>query len=88
MSFGSYPKAGNLANNLQAADILSKPCQEHGAFCVSPPLLGLYFQQVSSISHYFEREVKHLEYVQQRKNIREQERKEMGLELEKKKVVS
>ena len=38
MSFGSYPKAGNLANNLQAADILSELCQEHGAFCVSPPL--------------------------------------------------
>ncbi|XP_043316733.1 dynein axonemal intermediate chain 3 [Cervus canadensis] len=42
--------------------------------------------EVSSISHYFEREVKHLEYVEQRKNIREQERKEMELELEKKKV--
>ncbi|XP_065784136.1 dynein axonemal intermediate chain 3 isoform X2 [Muntiacus reevesi] len=42
--------------------------------------------EVSSISHYFEREVKHLEYVEQRKNIREQERREMELELEKKKV--
>ncbi|XP_047641385.1 dynein axonemal intermediate chain 3 isoform X5 [Phacochoerus africanus] len=40
----------------------------------------------SSISHYFEREVKHLEYVEQRKKIREQEKKEMDLELEKKKI--
>ncbi|XP_054422809.1 dynein axonemal intermediate chain 3 [Pteronotus mesoamericanus] len=42
--------------------------------------------EVSSISHYFEREVKHLEYVEQRKKIREQEKKEMELEVEKKKV--
>ncbi|TKC45828.1 hypothetical protein EI555_000939, partial [Monodon monoceros] len=40
--------------------------------------------EVSSISHYFEREVKHLEYVEQRKKIREEEKKEM--EMEKKKV--
>ena len=44
--------------------------------------------EVSSISHYFEREVKHLEYVEQRRKIREQEKREMELELEKKKVVS
>lgn len=42
--------------------------------------------EVSSISHYFEREVKHLDYVEQRKKIREQEKKEMELEKEKKKV--
>ncbi|XP_059544996.1 dynein axonemal intermediate chain 3 [Myotis daubentonii] len=42
--------------------------------------------EASSINHYFEREVKHLEYVEQRKKIREQERKEMALEREKKKV--
>uniref|UniRef100_A0A8D0Q602 Dynein axonemal intermediate chain 3 n=1 Tax=Sus scrofa TaxID=9823 RepID=A0A8D0Q602_PIG len=42
--------------------------------------------EASSISHYFEREVKHLEYVEQRKKIREQEKKEMDLELEKKKI--
>nr|KAF6509077.1 hypothetical protein HJG63_020628 [Rousettus aegyptiacus] len=42
--------------------------------------------EVSSISHYFEREVKHLDYVEQRKKIREQEKKEMELENEKKKV--
>lgn len=42
--------------------------------------------EVSSISHYFEREVKHLEYVEQRKKIREQEKEEMELEMEKKKV--
>lgn len=49
---------------------------------------GLCFWQVSSVSHYFEREVKHLEYVRQRKEIREQEKKEMELEIEKKKIVS
>uniref|UniRef100_A0A8B9W115 Dynein axonemal intermediate chain 3 n=1 Tax=Bos mutus grunniens TaxID=30521 RepID=A0A8B9W115_BOSMU len=42
--------------------------------------------EVSSVSHYFEREVKHLEYVEQRRKIREQEKREMELELEKKKV--
>lgn len=42
--------------------------------------------EASSINHYFEREVKHLEYMEQRKKIREQERKEMALEREKKKV--
>ncbi|KAM7100196.1 dynein axonemal intermediate chain 3 isoform 2-T3 [Molossus nigricans] len=42
--------------------------------------------EVSSISYYFEREVKHLEYVEQRKKIREQEKKEMEQETEKKKV--
>uniref|UniRef100_A0A8C3YKZ2 Dynein axonemal intermediate chain 3 n=1 Tax=Catagonus wagneri TaxID=51154 RepID=A0A8C3YKZ2_9CETA len=42
--------------------------------------------EASSISHYFEREVRHLEYVEQRKKIREQEKKEMDLELEKKKI--
>ncbi|KAM6168306.1 dynein axonemal intermediate chain 3 [Erethizon dorsatum] len=41
--------------------------------------------EVSSVNHYFEREVKHLEYVEQRKSIREQEKKEMELEIEKKK---
>uniref|UniRef100_A0A673TEL3 Dynein axonemal intermediate chain 3 n=1 Tax=Suricata suricatta TaxID=37032 RepID=A0A673TEL3_SURSU len=41
--------------------------------------------EVSGTSHYFEREVKYLEYVEQRKKIREQEKKEMDLELEKKK---
>ncbi|XP_006740857.1 WD repeat-containing protein 63 [Leptonychotes weddellii] len=42
--------------------------------------------EVSSMNHYFEREVKHLEYVEERKKIREQEKKEMELELEKTKV--
>uniref|UniRef100_A0A8C0ZS39 Dynein axonemal intermediate chain 3 n=1 Tax=Castor canadensis TaxID=51338 RepID=A0A8C0ZS39_CASCN len=42
--------------------------------------------EISSVNHYFEREVKHLEYVQQRKIIREQEKKEMELEREQKKV--
>ncbi|KAM8790422.1 dynein axonemal intermediate chain 3 isoform 2-T2 [Rhynchonycteris naso] len=42
--------------------------------------------EVSSISFYFDREVKHLEYVEQRKQIREQEKKEMELEMEKKKI--
>ncbi|XP_045403584.1 dynein axonemal intermediate chain 3 isoform X1 [Lemur catta] len=42
--------------------------------------------EISSVNHYFEREVKHLEYVEQRKSIREQEKKEMELEKEKKKV--
>ena len=42
--------------------------------------------EASSISHCFEREVKHLEYVEQRRKIREQEEREMELELEKKKV--
>ncbi|XP_043431397.1 dynein axonemal intermediate chain 3 isoform X2 [Prionailurus bengalensis] len=41
--------------------------------------------EASSMSYYFEREVKHLEYVEQRKKIREQEKKEMELEREKKK---
>ncbi|KAF6346020.1 hypothetical protein mRhiFer1_018328 [Rhinolophus ferrumequinum] len=39
--------------------------------------------EASSVSHYFEREVKHLEYVEQRKKIREQHKKEMDLETEK-----
>nr|XP_019565768.1 PREDICTED: WD repeat-containing protein 63 isoform X1 [Rhinolophus sinicus]XP_019565769.1 PREDICTED: WD repeat-containing protein 63 isoform X1 [Rhinolophus sinicus]XP_019565770.1 PREDICTED: WD repeat-containing protein 63 isoform X1 [Rhinolophus sinicus] len=39
--------------------------------------------EASSVSHYFEREVKHLEYVEQRKKIREQDKKEMELETEK-----
>uniref|UniRef100_A0A8C9K485 Dynein axonemal intermediate chain 3 n=1 Tax=Panthera tigris altaica TaxID=74533 RepID=A0A8C9K485_PANTA len=42
--------------------------------------------EASSMSYYFEREVKHLEYVERRKKIREQEKKEMELELEKKKT--
>ncbi|XP_034874036.1 WD repeat-containing protein 63 [Mirounga leonina] len=42
--------------------------------------------EVSSMNHYFEREVKHLEYIEERKKIREQEKKEMELELEKTKV--
>ncbi|GAB5575221.1 dynein axonemal intermediate chain 3 [Prionailurus iriomotensis] len=42
--------------------------------------------EASSMSYYFEREVKHLEYVEQRKKIREQEKKEMELEREKKKT--
>ncbi|XP_009422689.4 dynein axonemal intermediate chain 3 isoform X2 [Pan troglodytes] len=41
---------------------------------------------MASVNHYFEREVKHLEYVEQRKKIREQEKKEMELEMAKKKV--
>lgn len=40
------------------------------------------------MNYYFEREVKHLEYIEQRKKIRDQEKKEMELELEKKKTVS
>ncbi|XP_037682675.1 dynein intermediate chain 3, axonemal isoform X2 [Choloepus didactylus] len=44
--------------------------------------------EVASINYYFEREVKHLDYVEQRRKIREQEQREMGLEMEKKKVVS
>lgn len=40
------------------------------------------------MNYYFEREVRHLEYVQQRKLIRDQEKKEMALELVKKKTVS
>ncbi|XP_008585932.1 PREDICTED: WD repeat-containing protein 63 [Galeopterus variegatus] len=42
--------------------------------------------EMSSVNHYFEREVRHLEYVEQRKNIRAQEKKEMEQEMEKKKV--
>uniref|UniRef100_A0A2K6SHL0 Dynein axonemal intermediate chain 3 n=1 Tax=Saimiri boliviensis boliviensis TaxID=39432 RepID=A0A2K6SHL0_SAIBB len=42
--------------------------------------------EMTSVNYYFEREVKHLEYVEQRKNIREQEKKEMELETEKKKT--
>ncbi|ELW65376.1 WD repeat-containing protein 63 [Tupaia chinensis] len=42
--------------------------------------------EVLSVNYYFEREVKHLEYVEQRKLIREQEKKEMELETEQKKV--
>ncbi|XP_070124860.1 dynein axonemal intermediate chain 3 isoform X4 [Equus caballus] len=42
--------------------------------------------EVLSMNYYFEREVKHLEYVDQRKKIREQEKKEMQLEMEKKKA--
>ncbi|XP_059122377.1 dynein axonemal intermediate chain 3 isoform X2 [Peromyscus eremicus] len=41
---------------------------------------------VASVNYYFEREVKHLEYVQQRKLIREEEKKEIALELVKKKT--
>lgn len=40
------------------------------------------------MNYYFEREVKHLEYVQQRKSIREQEKTDMALELARKKAVS
>lgn len=40
------------------------------------------------MNYYFEREVRHLEYVQQRKEIREQEKIDMALELVKKKAVS
>nr|XP_012603065.1 WD repeat-containing protein 63 isoform X2 [Microcebus murinus] len=42
--------------------------------------------EMSSVNHYFEREVKHLDYVEQRKIIREEEKNEMELEKEKKKV--
>ncbi|XP_064136031.1 dynein axonemal intermediate chain 3 [Loxodonta africana] len=42
--------------------------------------------EIASVNHYFEREVKHLEYVEQRKKIREQEKQEMDLEIEKKKI--
>lgn len=44
------------------------------------------FNEVLSVNYYFEREVRHLEYVQQRKLIRDQEKKEMALELVKKKT--
>ncbi|KAL6078599.1 hypothetical protein STEG23_020835, partial [Scotinomys teguina] len=43
--------------------------------------------RVSSVNYYFEREVRHLEYVQQRKLIRDEEKKEIALELVKKKAV-
>lgn len=46
------------------------------------------FNEVSNVNYYFEREVRHLEYVQQRKLIRDQEKKEMALELVKKKTKS
>lgn len=55
---------------------------------VGPAHRGPCFWQVSSVNYYFDREVKHLEYVQQRKLIRDQEKKEMALELVKKKTVS
>uniref|UniRef100_A0A8C5LFH8 Dynein axonemal intermediate chain 3 n=1 Tax=Jaculus jaculus TaxID=51337 RepID=A0A8C5LFH8_JACJA len=42
--------------------------------------------ELSSVHYYFEREVKHLEYVQQRRIIRDQEKKEMERELERKKA--
>ncbi|KAM4873171.1 dynein axonemal intermediate chain 3 isoform 2-T2 [Thomomys bottae] len=42
--------------------------------------------ELSSVNYYFERELKHLEYVQQRKDIREKERRDMELEMEKKKT--
>uniref|UniRef100_A0A8C6QSU4 Dynein axonemal intermediate chain 3 n=1 Tax=Nannospalax galili TaxID=1026970 RepID=A0A8C6QSU4_NANGA len=42
--------------------------------------------EVSSVNYYFEREVKHLEYVQQRKIIRDTEKREIEMELAKKKV--
>ncbi|KAM5256212.1 dynein axonemal intermediate chain 3 [Ctenodactylus gundi] len=42
--------------------------------------------EVSSVNYYFEREVKHLEYVEQRKSIREREKQEMELEKEKRKL--
>lgn len=42
--------------------------------------------EVSSVNYYFEREVKHLEYVQQRKEIREEEKKVMAMEMIKKKA--
>ncbi|XP_051021822.1 dynein axonemal intermediate chain 3 [Acomys russatus] len=44
------------------------------------------FNEVASVNYYFEREVKHLEYVYQRKLIRDEEKKEMALELVKKKA--
>ncbi|KAL1772377.1 WD repeat-containing protein 63 [Sigmodon hispidus] len=44
------------------------------------------YNEVSSVNYYFEREVKHLEYVQQRKLIRDQEKKEIALELSRKKT--
>ncbi|CAO2600369.1 Dynein axonemal intermediate chain 3 [Lemmus lemmus] len=44
------------------------------------------FNEVSSVNYYFEREVRHLEYVQQRKLIRDEEKKEIALELMKKKT--
>lgn len=81
-------QSSNVSDELEAAGILPEPCEEHGASHAGSSLTGLCFWQVSSISHYFEREVKHLDYVEQRKKIREQEKKEMELENEKKKVVS
>lgn len=71
--------------NYRTAGLLTEPCTDHGR----PWLItGLCFWQVSSVNYYFEREVKHLEYVQQRKLIREEEKKEIALELVKKKTVS
>ncbi|XP_075395095.1 dynein axonemal intermediate chain 3 [Tenrec ecaudatus] len=42
--------------------------------------------EVMSVTHYFEREVKHLEYREQRKKIREQEKMELDMDMEKKKM--
>ncbi|XP_007944383.1 dynein axonemal intermediate chain 3 [Orycteropus afer afer] len=42
--------------------------------------------EIASVNHYFEREVKHLEYVEHRKKIREQEKEQMELEIEKEKI--
>ncbi|CAH6777166.1 dynein axonemal intermediate chain 3 [Phodopus roborovskii] len=44
------------------------------------------FNEVSSVNYYFEREVRHLEYVQQRKIVRDQEKREIALEMAKKKT--
>ncbi|XP_006898441.1 PREDICTED: WD repeat-containing protein 63 [Elephantulus edwardii] len=38
--------------------------------------------EVASVSYYFEREVKHLEYVEERKKIRKQEKQQMEMEME------
>ncbi|KAM6217081.1 dynein axonemal intermediate chain 3 [Rhynchocyon petersi] len=41
--------------------------------------------EVASVSHYFEREVKHLEYVEERRKVREQEKKQMAMDADRQK---
>ncbi|XP_040607574.1 dynein intermediate chain 3, axonemal [Mesocricetus auratus] len=44
------------------------------------------FNEVSSVNYYFEREVNHLEYTQQRKLIRDEEKREIAQEMARKKT--
>lgn len=74
--------------NYKLQEVFQSFVENKAGVRVGSPHVGLCFQQVSSVSHYFQREVRHLEYVRQRKEIREQEKKEMELEIEKKKIVS